>query len=138
MNRFTLLLFLCVFALSEVLLAAQLSRYRGVAEGQNSSNVRFARSTFRACDYLPDDSQCDRMCKYVDAYGGQVDLNDPLRGCICGREWKPVTLETCVAQCKDLHFKTIVDVSVGDGVFCDCVIVEEKHRDLRLMQLGCA
>ncbi|KAI1699981.1 hypothetical protein Ddc_18319 [Ditylenchus destructor] len=98
MNRSTLLLFLCVFALSEVLLAAKMARIRGVAGMKNSSGVRLVRTA--GC---PTNSQCDKMCKTMDgASGGRLSNNDNSY-CHCDDDvGKPDTKETCVARCKIL------------------------------------
>ncbi|KAI1699072.1 hypothetical protein DdX_17541 [Ditylenchus destructor] len=66
MNRSILLLFLCVFALSELLLAARKVRVRDVSGMKNSRGLRRARSV--SCH--PMDEKCDKMCKDAGANEG--------------------------------------------------------------------
>ncbi|KAI1699442.1 hypothetical protein DdX_17321 [Ditylenchus destructor] len=97
MNRSILLLFFCVFALSEVVLAAELGRIRGSVGVNNSSDVRLVRSA----DSCVTDDQCDQACKMFGASGGQVsDSVNPKVYCHCDDDPKrPTTAETCVAAC---------------------------------------
>ncbi|KAI1699435.1 hypothetical protein DdX_17314 [Ditylenchus destructor] len=108
MNRSTLLLFLCVFALSEVLLAAKKARIRGVVGVKNSSRVRFVRS---AC---VTDDQCDKMCKLGGASGGTVsDINGA--HCDCDGEMNPETKDTCAIGC------ALLGVGGGELFSEDCI-----------------
>ncbi|KAI1695919.1 hypothetical protein DdX_19313 [Ditylenchus destructor] len=98
MNRSTLLVFLCVFALSEVLLAAELGRFRAVAAMKNSSGMRHIRST----NCGPTDSQCDELCKFLKAGNGRKSLHLPHTACKCDILDKSMTKEDCVQACKIL------------------------------------
>ncbi|KAI1699441.1 hypothetical protein DdX_17320 [Ditylenchus destructor] len=107
MNRSTLLLFLCVFALSEVLLAAKKARIRGVVGVKNSTGVRLPRSARCVTD-----DQCDKVCKFGSGASGEniIDVGDGYT-CVCDDDWTPVTKETCVASCDIL--------GLGGGKFDD-------------------
>ncbi|KAI1698294.1 hypothetical protein Ddc_19183 [Ditylenchus destructor] len=112
MNRSTLLLFLCVFALSEVLLAAKKARIRGVVGRKNSSYSRFVRSAS-----FPNDNQCKKMCKDNGASGGSA-LYDCDDYCNCDGELEgDWTKPDCEQACKTLGLKF---AKLDDEGFCLC------------------
>ncbi|KAI1698298.1 hypothetical protein Ddc_19187 [Ditylenchus destructor] len=98
MNRSTLLLFLCVFAVSEVLLAAKKVRIDGVARVKNSNNMRLVRST-----NCPNDTQCEELCKFRGASGGSQSDDDD-KYCDCDGNLEPANESICVKACTILGF----------------------------------
>ncbi|KAI1699073.1 hypothetical protein DdX_17542 [Ditylenchus destructor] len=98
MDRSLLLLFLCVFALSEVLLAARKVRLRDISGMNNSSDVPRERSF--SCDNLLD--QCDKMCNGSAKSGGAGSDSDgsTMIYCRCKGERKHYTESACTEACK--------------------------------------
>ncbi|KAI1695552.1 hypothetical protein DdX_19524 [Ditylenchus destructor] len=99
MKHSTLYLFLFVFALSEVLLAAKRMQVRGSVGKYFLSTVLLRNSS--GLPKCPDDSRCDKMCKFFGARGGTA-MTD---ACDCGEQnevidW--VKKENCVKMCEIL------------------------------------
>ncbi|KAI1698297.1 hypothetical protein Ddc_19186 [Ditylenchus destructor] len=111
MNRSTLLLFLCVFAVSEVLLAAKKVRIDGVARVKNSNNMRVVRSV-----NCPTDKQCDELCKFRGASGGSKSDDDD-QYCYCDGDADLANESICVKACKILGVG-FVGMN-GDDCGCD-------------------
>ncbi|KAI1699447.1 hypothetical protein DdX_17326 [Ditylenchus destructor] len=97
MNSSTLLLFLCAFALSEVLLVAKKVAIFDT-EVNNPSVIRAVRSERKP--QCPNNRQCDQMCKFLRTGLGQRRFGPGL--CICHGEMKPYTKEICEQSCEIL------------------------------------
>ncbi|KAI1699255.1 hypothetical protein DdX_17431 [Ditylenchus destructor] len=103
MNRSTLLLLFCVFALSETLLAVEMARLRidrGAAETKDSDDVRVVNSA--NCVTL---EKCNEMCKYLAGTGGILQRDYSPTGnryCRCFGIAQPLPEIDCVKSCEDL------------------------------------
>ncbi|KAI1699095.1 hypothetical protein DdX_17525 [Ditylenchus destructor] len=114
MKRSTLFLFLFVFALSEVFLAAKRVQVRASVGKKNSSGLRFVRSP-----KCPDDSQCDNTCKSFGLNGGFVDNGY----CFCGDQNDAIDWdkeENCVKLCDGLGVGRRKILGDGACVCNDC------------------
>ncbi|KAI1701103.1 hypothetical protein Ddc_17767 [Ditylenchus destructor] len=92
-----LLLFLGVFALSEVLLVAKKVAVFDAIEMNNPSVVRAVRAPKTPC---PTNRECNQMCKFLGTGLGQRRSGPGL--CICHGEMKPYTKEICERSCEIL------------------------------------
>ncbi|KAI1711428.1 hypothetical protein Ddc_12939 [Ditylenchus destructor] len=91
MNRSTFLLFICVFASSEMLLAATTDY---VPEKKTTiSRMLDIQAVFGPC---PNDTQCEEFCKYV---GGIADNSQIVCACAVTKPW---TKERCDKGCRIL------------------------------------
>ncbi|KAI1699856.1 hypothetical protein DdX_17057 [Ditylenchus destructor] len=124
MNRSTFLLFLCVFALSEVSLTAVKMRISGAGGGKHSNVMRRVRSVSVSelsenVPSCPNDSQCNDVCVHFGSGGGGMrqDFWNGMCKCDVGKDFK--TDEMCVEACKILGLGGGF-VPSDDELDCEC------------------
>ncbi|KAI1698117.1 hypothetical protein DdX_18095 [Ditylenchus destructor] len=121
MNRSTLLVFLCVFALSEVLLAAGLGRIRGFApmmklERHEPYCAPYCAPCALRCGCATE-SECYEVRKNFRKNAGIFTFG-LWNGGYCREGLKPFTEKSCARACKSFGVRS-GEVS-EDGMNCHC------------------